>query len=298
MSTKNITRKSPSKNDHQQQADWQSPLKQLAARLSITAFNDRGRKFDPMVIPTTVENIGEGFKKDYKLARTLFFAEYDGLPEKALSDAGVELWLACHCLFYMIRLEIDSSWRPTPSDEDEGDIKSLAIIYGLGKTLFSYGYQPEVENGIEVRSLSLVILTLHLFGLADEAALEGRSADAFDWLRQALETQDIGSRFAGEASGIRFGKLLRRSEQASLAGKSRWDQSLGAQDKAHVLTLWNAWQSSPPKYRGNAEFSRSAINECAVIEDTKTIERWCREWRLSGDQTSLLMLEPPNHLTE
>ena len=244
--------------------------------------------------------MGEKYGSYFDDLRTMIFANCDGLPEKVLSAAGLELWLACHCCFYMGRLMADSTWQPTLSEDEEGAVARHAVAIGLATVLrvHGHGHGREIEVGAEDRFNYFTVLTAHLLGLADKAAFEGRSVDAFDWLQQAFESRMHAIGFLTWVDGITFGKQLGRTQQASAAGKSRWDQSLGAQDKAHVLTLWNAWQSSPSKYRGNAEFSRNAIKDCAVIEDTKTIERWCREWQLSGDQNSLPMLELPNHLTK
>ena len=296
MSTKKTTRKSPSALDN---VSREHMLRvQHAARLSVTVLNDRGHNFEPWVLPATVENIGKRFQEHFEFFYDRIFVKYDGFPEEAFSDVQVKLWLACHTYFYSHCLITDPTWLPTLSEDEERDVDRHARDVGLGSVLRSYGYGAKMEAGIKDHSTDFKILTLRLLVLADKAAFEGKSDDAFDWLQQALQAWTNAYSYMNETYGVKLGKQLGRTEQASAAGKSRWDQSLGAQDKAHVQTLWNAWQSSLSKYRGNAEFARNAIKECAVIEDTKTIERWCREWQSSGDQNSLLMLEPPNHLTE
>ena len=274
MSTNETTQTSPSsfENDMRERRR----LVQLAARLSVTALNERGREFEPWVLPVAVENIGRRFQGHFEFFRARIFDKYDGGPEKALSDVHLELWLACHTAFYSFQLRADSRWRPTLSEDEEREVEMSAIEGGLGSTLRFYGYGGEMGTAVKDHSIDFKILNLRLLSLADKAAFEGRSDDAFDWLHQALHAWSNVNIYITETHGIKLGKRLGRTEQASLAGKSRWDQSLGSQDKAHVLTLWNAWQTSFSKYRGNAEFSRNAIKECAVIEDTKTIERWSR----------------------
>lgn len=198
-------------------------MEQLAAGLSVTAFIARGRKFEPLVLLNAVENMGEKYRSYFDDLRTMIFANCDGHPENALRAAGLELWLACHCCFYVERLMADSTWQPTLSEDEEGAVARHAVAIGLATVLrvHGHGHGREAEIGANDRFDYFVVLTAHLLGLADKAAFEGRAVEAFDCLQQAFESRMHAIGFSTWADGISFGKQLGRTQQARIAGKSR-----------------------------------------------------------------------------
>lgn len=65
---------------------------------------------------------------------------------------------------------------------------------------------------------------------------------------------------------------------AKMGGLARVASDPRQEEKAFILTCWQAWQKSPETYPSKAEFSRDMITKCEHLKSQKKIEDWCREW--------------------
>lgn len=90
---------------------------------------------------------------------------------------------------------------------------------------------------------------------------------------------------ASEFMGLVLSKVvigirqLQRSETASNARlkQLKSDPKQKARDGAYEL--WQDWQSSKTRHKSGAAFHRYVVDKFPVIVDTKTIARWCKQWK-------------------
>ena len=51
--------------------------------------------------------------------------------------------------------------------------------------------------------------------------------------------------------------------------------------KRYVHDCWENWQLNSTRFKSKADFARNMLNhkQCECLQDTKTIEGWCRAWK-------------------
>lgn len=68
------------------------------------------------------------------------------------------------------------------------------------------------------------------------------------------------------------------SRQQSERAKAKHATDQKQEEKRFVKDCWNAWNDEPSRYKSKAAFARDVLEKCKLLESTKVIEDWCREW--------------------
>ena len=72
----------------------------------------------------------------------------------------------------------------------------------------------------------------------------------------------------------------KRAKNAALA-KIAIDSDGKQADKLQIRKEWEKWQRNLNFYRGDTAFARAMLDRYTNITDTRSITRWCREWKKS-----------------
>lgn len=77
-----------------------------------------------------------------------------------------------------------------------------------------------------------------------------------------------------------------QSEQARAGARARLAKNPVQAAKPDAYKLWLDWQERRALHKSAAAFHRYVIDQLPIITDTKTVERWCREWKKNRDSAS------------
>ena len=95
------------------------------------------------------------------------------------------------------------------------------------------------------------------------------------------DEEDRANKFDVEAFEKSF--LAKRATKAAQA-KIALDRDGKQSDKSKIKKEWEKWQRNLNFYRGNAAFARAMLDRYTNITDTRSITRWCREWKKKSSE--------------
>jgi hypothetical protein len=70
-----------------------------------------------------------------------------------------------------------------------------------------------------------------------------------------------------------------RKEQARAGATAKIARDPKQAAKSAAFKLWQDWQTGKTLHKSSAAFHRHVLDKLPVITSTKTVERWCKEWR-------------------
>ncbi|MFY9261861.1 MAG: hypothetical protein WAO71_15320 [Gallionella sp.] len=136
-----------------------------------------------------------------------------------------------------------------------GEMDDPSVIEGLFVQLFVFHTFYEIDNA----------LIAHDFGQGIAASVAAANALAN---AMAIASGDTNLQNARQ-------EMSYRGAMAKLANDPRQTE------KSIVFEWWQDWQKNPKKYKGKAAFARDMLANSVHLQNTKTIEDWCREWEKS-----------------
>jgi hypothetical protein len=255
-------------------------IEKMAAQMVIDRALLKYSEIVPFEIASSISSLGARYKEMY--LELLEFVENEKLDiDELRSVASLELWMSAHLKFFYEKLSANADWTPCDSPDEEQLAITGAFRYGLADTVFAYGPGHDLRNmplSMQQRYGLHSILTLHCLAKADQCASRGESADSFDWLWQVGRANVLSFRFRNFAQGIEVGQHVGKCSVARQGGKSRWEGTVEAEERATAKSEWDRWQIGEKTYSSTASFARAMISQFRAIQDIKTIERWCRDW--------------------
>ena len=70
-----------------------------------------------------------------------------------------------------------------------------------------------------------------------------------------------------------------RRTMAESGARSRWANSPKTAAKQQVKECWEMWNRYPGRYRSKKEFAFDMLSKYPELENSETIQRWCRTWQ-------------------
>jgi hypothetical protein len=133
---------------------------------------------------------------------------------------------------------------------------------------------------IEILESELVSARDELEALQRDLLLSGYFVENFEPERAAVFVSGLDPVFARLIATAE--KAARRTGASRAAMKKHHSPDTTdpkALAKREVRALWEEWQKSPMRYKGNAAFARDMLDKFDALRSQPVIEEWARTWK-------------------
>ena len=179
----------------------------------------------------------------------------DGFPDQKISDI--------EALEEVVRLRRKGEQTDYPSEAHAYALMALEKIFTIDALVSKYPPR-ELPADILLRATAAAIESMEMVCAAERKLVQERlPANTADHVRRLeSEAQDVARRTMAE-SGAR----------------SRWANSPKTAAKQQVKECWEMWNRDPGRYRSKKEFAFDMLSKYPELENSETIQRWCRTWQ-------------------
>lgn len=179
----------------------------------------------------------------------------DGFPDQKISDI--------EALEEVVRLRRKGEQTDHPSEAQAYALMALEKIFTIDALVSKYPPR-ELPADILLRATAAAIESMEMVCAAERKLVQERlPANTADHVRRLeSEAQDVARRTMAE-SGAR----------------SRWANSPKTAAKQQVKECWEMWNRDPGRYRSKKEFAFDMLSKYPELENSETIQRWCRTWQ-------------------
>lgn len=179
----------------------------------------------------------------------------DGFPDQKISDI--------EALEEVVRLRRKGEQTDHPSEAQAYALMALEKIFTIDALVSKYPPR-ELPADILLRATAAAIESMEMVCTAERRLVQEKlPANTADHVRRLeSEAQDVARRTMAE-SGAR----------------SRWANSPKTAAKQQVKECWEMWNRDPGRYRSKKEFAFDMLSKYPELENSETIQRWCRTWQ-------------------